>query len=511
MTPAEPTYEELLKELLFREEAIQSLAKYIHYVSGLEPPPHMKLVCDALEAVAEGRIKRLMISMPPGSGKSHVASHYFPAWYLSKYPTHHLIAAGHKQELSDSFGLKVRGAIRSDENMRLFPQAGISNEKSGASEWMTLEGGGYIATAVGANITGRRGHILMGDDLLSGVEAAESKSHKEKLWSWFGADFMTRRRSADTPIILIGTRWAIDDHFGKLDQAERDGVGDKWHRISLPAIAKEDDPLGRKEGEALWPEQFPIEELKKIETHPAMTRRMWHALYQQSPIVDTGGIMDRRWFKLWRQPDPPKIKYVIQAWDTALTATKTSAYSASSTWGVFDDDEGIPNVILLSTWRDRVEWPILRRMAQRMATDYRDDAYNMPVKPKAGRKPDTVLVESKANGQMLIRDLARAGIIATPWNPDKYGDKIARVRLVTDLIENGRVWLPGQPPSYDIPRKFAEEFLDQCVAFPASDSRDMVDTMSMALMRLKVSGWVVNTDDPTVPTYDTPGERPAFY
>jgi predicted phage terminase large subunit-like protein len=135
----------------------------------------------------------------------------------------------------------------------------------------------------------------------------------------------------------------------------------------------------------------------------------------------------------------------------------------------------------------------------------------MPVKPKAGRRPDTVLVEAKANGQMLIRDLAKAGIIATPWNPDKYGDKIARVRLVTDLIENGRVWLPGQPPSYDIPRKFAEEFLDQCVAFPASDSRDMVDTMSMALMRLKVSGWVVNTDDPTVPTYDTPGERPAFY
>ena len=507
----EPTYEELLKELLFREEAIQSLAKYIEYVSGLKPPRHIEFLCKKLEDVATGKLKRLMISLPPGHAKSFTASHYFPAWYLSKYGDKNVICATHTQELSDSFGLKVRNTIQSDEHRRLFPMVGISADKTAAGEWMTLEDGSYKATSVGAKVTGRRGHILIGDDLLSGVEAAESDSSRKKLWAWYNSDFFTRRVNDSTPIILIGTRWHLDDHFGRLDAEERDGTGEKWDRVILPALALDNDPLGREPGEALWPEQFSKEGLEAIRDRSGTTRRTWASLYQQSPVIDDGGIMDRRWFKLWRQPDPPKIKYVIQAWDTALTATKTSAYSASSTWGVFDDDEGIPNVILLSTWRDRVEWPILRRMAQRMATDYRDDAYNLPIKPKAGRKPDTVLVESKANGMMLIRDMARAGIIATPWNPDKYGDKIARVRLITDLIENGRVWLPGQPPSYDIPRKFAEEFLDQCVAFPASDSRDMVDTMSMALMRLKVSGWVVNTDDPTVPTYDTPGERAAFY
>ena len=505
------TREELLKELLRREEAMQSLAAYIEYVSGLKPPKHLKYVCDKLDAVARGEIKRLMISMPPGAGKSFVASHYFPAYYLSKYPEKNIIFSTHKQELSDSFGLKVRNTLKSDEHLRIFPDVQVSADKTAAGEWMTTAGGGYHATAVGANVTGRRGDILIGDDLLSGIEAAESESHRNKLWSWWGADFFTRRKNKDTPIVVIGTRWHIGDHMGRLDQAERDGLGDKWERVILPAISGEDDQLGRKPGEALWPEQFPIEELEKIKRQPSTTSRIWSSLYQQNPVVEDGGIIDQTWFKWWRSKEPPKVKYVLQAWDTALTANKTSAYSASTTWGVFDNDEGIPNLILLSAWRGRVEWPILRRQVQRMARDYRDDNYNVPIKPVRGRSPDTILVEAKANGQMLINDLARAGIMATKFNPDKFGDKIARVRLVTDLIENGRVWLPAQAPSYDTLRPWAADFLQQCVQFPAADSRDWVDTMSMALLRIKQSGWVANTEDPQEEYYDNGRERVAFY
>ena len=505
------TRDELLQELLRREEAMVSLAAYIEYVSGLKPPPHMKLVCDKLDDVIEGRIKRLMISMPPGHGKSFVASHYFPAYYLSKYPDKNIIFSTHKQELSDSFGLKVRNLMKSEEHHRIFPNAAVSTDKTAAGEWMTTEGGGYHATAVGANVTGRRGDILLGDDLLSGIEAAESDSHRNKLWAWYGADFFTRRKNKDTPIILIGTRWHLGDHMGRLDQAEKDGVGEKWERVSLPALATDNDILGRKPGEALWPEQFPAEELEKIRRQPSTTSRIWSSLYQQNPVVDSGGIIDQTWFKWWRSKDPPKVKYVLQAWDTALTANKTSAYSASTTWGVFDNDEGIPNLILLSAWRGRVEWPILRRQVQRMAKDYRDDNYNVPIKPVRGRTPDTILVEAKANGQMLINDLARAGIIATKFNPDKFGDKIARVRLVTDLIENGRVWLPAQGPHFDALRSWAAEFLEQCVQFPAADSRDWVDCMTMSFLRIKQSGWVVNTEDPMDEEYDTPGERVAFY
>ena len=504
-------YDELLQELLAREEAINSLAKYIGYVSGLVPPEHLQLVCKELDLVASGKTKRLMISMPPGHGKSWCASHFFPAYYLSKFPEKTLIFATHKQELSDSFGLKVRNTIKSDEHQRLFPNIGISTDKTAAGEWMTLGGGGYLATSVGANVTGRRGDILIGDDLLSGVKAAESASERDNLWSWWAADFFTRRKNMDTPIILIGTRWNLADLMGRLDQAEKDGGGEKWRRIILPAIAGPEDPLGRKEGEALWPEAFPEDELERVRKNPATTTRIWSSLWQQNPVIESGGIIDKTWWKWWRQADPPQMKYVIQSWDTALTANKSSAFSACTTWGVFDDENDIPNIILLSAWRDRAEWPVLRRMAQRMAIDYMDDNYKVPIKPKAGRKPDTVLVEAKASGGMLIRDLARAGLVATPFNPDKFGDKIARVRLITDLIENGRVWLPAMPPTFDRLRPWSEAFMEQCTQFPAADSRDWVDTMTQVFLRIKQSGWVVNTDDPTVPTYDTPGERPAFY
>lgn len=504
--------EELVRELIRRRRAMESFADYVEYCSGFKMPPHMRFVCDRLDDVVSGKIKRLMVSMPPGHAKSFLVSHYFPAYYLSKFPKQNIIFSTHKQELSDSFGLKVRNLIKSDEHRRIFPESGISADKSASGDWQTTEGGGYHATAVGANVTGRRGDILIGDDLLSGIEAAESESHRNKLWAWYGADFSTRRKNKDTPIVLIGTRWSLADHFGRLDQAERDGLGEVWHRVNLPAIAGESDPLGRGPGEALWPEQFPIDELERIKKHPSMTARMWASLYQQNPVVESGGIIDGKWFKWWKQKDAPKVYYVIQSWDTALTANKTSAFSACTTWGVFDDDNDVPNLILLSSWRERAEWPVLRRMAQRMANDYLDTNYKMPIKAVRDRKPDTVLVEAKANGQMLINDLARAGLVATKFNPDKFGDKIARVRLVTDIIEAGRVWLPAMAPTYEVLRPWADDFLQQCVQFPASDSRDWVDTMTMTFLRVKQSGWVTNPEDPYEPVYDNGREeRVAFY
>jgi predicted phage terminase large subunit-like protein len=503
---------EVLREITRRKAARESFASYLEYVDGRPLPRHIRLIANELQDVAEGRINRLMVSQPPGTGKSWVSSQHFPAWYLSKWPDRQFISAAHTQGLSDSFGLKVRNIIKSDEHRRIFPEIKISADKSAASEW-NIDGhaGGYLATAVGASVTGRRGDYLHGDDLLSGIEQAESESQRRKLWEWYIADFTTRAKSGDTPISLVGTRWHLGDHFGKLDADERDGTGDQWRRVILPAIAGENDPLGRQAGEALWPEQFPIEYLEKRKRSQGMTARMWASLYQQTPIVDEGGIIDKRWFKLWKQKAPPTMEFMVQSWDTAMTSGKSSAWSACTTWGVFRDDAGIPNLMLLSVWRGKKEYHAIRSMAQRLAADYLDVNENVPRmgKPCA---PDMILVEAKATGDQLIRDLRRGGVMATPFNPDRKGDKIARVRLITHLLENGLVWVPGQPPMFEDARPWAQEFVDQCGAFPASDSRDLVDTMTQAFHRVLDSGWVYHKDDDRgiSDDYDA-GERRAFY
>jgi predicted phage terminase large subunit-like protein len=495
LTPRERAAE-ILREIQRRKRARENFADYLEYVDGRKVPRHIRFIAQHLQDVAEGRNNRLMVSQPPGTGKSWTSSQHFPAWYLSRWPDKQFISAAHTQSLSDSFGLKVRNIIKSDEHQRVFPEISISADKSAASEW-NIEGhdGGYLATAVGASVTGRRGDYLHGDDLLSGFEQAESESQRKKLWEWFNADFSTRAKSGETPISLVGTRWHLGDHFGRLDADEREGTGDKWVRVLLPAIAEENDQLGREPGEALWPEQFPIEYLLKRKRSQGMTARMWASLYQQTPIVDEGGIIDKRWFKVWRQPIPPKMEFTLQSWDTALTAGKTSAFSAMTTWGVFRDDSGTPNIILLSAWRGRKEYHEIRKMAQRTAADYLDVKENMP-RMAEPLKPDMILVEAKATGDQLIRDLRRGGVMATPFNPDKKGDKVTRVRLITPLIENGLVWVPGQPPLYDDMRPWAAEFVDQCGQFPASDSRDWVDTMTQAFHRVLDSGWVYHGSDP---------------
>lgn len=523
----EITREEAAAELLRRRRARETFRHYVEYCSGQEVPRHMALVCDKMQAVAEGRVARQMVSMPPGTGKSYIVSHYFPAWLLAKKRQeyvdalveaeksrdtkppkrcYNIIFGSHQQDLANSFGMKVRNLIESDEHQVLFPGMMIDPSKKASGEWLLADGtGGYMATSVGANVTGRRGDILLGDDLLSGIEAAESDNERRKLWAWFNADFKTRRKNSRTPIVIIGTRWHLNDHFGLLDQDEKDGTGDKYERLILPALAlpltndagkpNPPDPLGRKPGEALWPEEFPAEDLRKIQRSAGTTKRMWASLYQGSPIIDDGGIITKSWFKWWKSPEPPKIKYLVQCWDTALTANETSAFSAQTTWGLFEDEE-IMNAILLSASRYRLEYDELRKFMKRMSIDYRDDDPKVQkFKVLPGRRPHTVLVEAKANGQALIRDLRKGGIDAIGWNPDKYGDKIARVRIATDVIENGRLWVPAMPPFYDQLRPWAEDFVDQCGAFPASDSRDWVDTMTMFVLRMKDSGWIVNTED----------------
>ena len=507
MQKREPTEEELLIEIQRRRVARSDGAEYRHYVSGLKPAQHSKLLWTKLHDVMDGKIKRLMIFMPPGSAKTLDCSHHFPAYYLSKYPQYPIIGATHTDKFAEQNGRRVRGIIQSDAHRIIFPDAQLSEDSTAAARWEMTNGGMYMGFGVGATVVGRRAGGLILDDVVAGIAAADSQSDRNFVWDWFGADLATRLIPGGW-IILVMTRYHPDDIAGRLLAASKQKFGDKWDVLCLPALAKDHDPLGRKPGEALWPEWQDEKELQRIKAQPSMTSRLWSALYQQEPITEQGNLIKREWIKIWNQREPPKCKFIVSSYDTAITNRDKSAYSVCLTFGVFDEpDTGLPAVILLSRWRQRVAYPDLRKMAQRLAQNYLDDQFERPSEGNIIRRPDMILIEAKATGVPLIDDLARAGISATRFNPNKHGDKEARLMLVTDIFENGRFWVPGQGPNYTMPRRWAEEYINSLVSFPASDSKDDADATSQFLIKMKQSGWVKNSMDPSLPEYTRVGRH----
>ena len=206
--------------------------------------------------------------------------------------------------------------------------------------------------------------------------------------------------------------------------------------------------------------------------------------YQQRPSPLTGGILQRHWFKKWQFPYLPRFDFIIQSWDTAISDSSTAAYSACTTWGAWSEnsEDGLYKVILLSMWRGRVGYPKLRDRAKRLAKDYKDIGVNNNLLPAQSRI-DCCLIEAKATGDPLVRDLRLAGVPAIGYQPK--GDKTSRVQRVAPSIECGLVYLPTEEKNRDKLVPFADEFLESVITFPNSESRDLVDTMTQALSYLK--------------------------
>lgn len=471
---------ELLEEQNRRWERERLQANFVAFATHVRPDliigRHHRLMATKFEAMLRGEIRRLMIFMPPGHTKSVFGSILLPSWFLGRFPNKRVLHISHTAELVQGFGREVRDLVQTDEYREVFPDVELRQDSKAVGRWQTTAGGIYTAAGVGAAIAGKRGEIGIIDDPIS-EQDAYSETTLKRFQDWYPGGFRTRLMPG-APVVWIQTRWQYNDPAGwKLREAAEKATSEQWEVISLPAILDEEAAQilgdGAKPGEALFPELWPLEELKSIRAE--LSTSQWEALYLQKPKPEEGGILKKHWWRKWPEGKPlPQCVHILQSWDTAYSEKdlEKNSYSARTSWGIFlDEQSGRHCMIMLDAWRARVDYPDLRREANRSYDEH---------------KPDRVLIEKKASGQSLIQDLRRSGVPVSTYQPDR--DKVSRAYAVQAMLESGQIYYPD--------RRWAQGVIDECALFPHGDHSDWVDTCTQAWLFLRNGWWVDHPDDP---------------
>jgi len=411
------------------------------------PARHHRALIARLEEVAEGRCDRLMVQMPPGSAKSTYGSVLFPAYFLKRHVRGQVIAVAHTASLAHHFGRQVRQVIAENED---WLGVGLAKDSRAAGEFQLLNGGAYFAAGVRGPITGRRADLIVIDDPIKSWAEAESLVARDALHDWYRAE-LTARLKPQGKIVFIMTRWHEDDLAGRLVLG-----GGAWENLRLPALALAGDPLGRAEGEALWPEWQSAETIGKLRDE--IGERSFAALYQQQPKPSDSAMFDVS--KIAILPASPEIVRVVRAWDLAATAA-ANGRNPDYTVGLKLGAAGTGLLVVLDILRMRggageVEAAIVETAGR----DGRQTLIGLPRDPgQAGL----------AQVEYLKRALEGYRVEATP----ETGNKATRAMPVAAEIGKGNFAVLAAP--------WNENFFRELEAFPDSAKDDQVDALSRAV------------------------------
>ena len=467
--PADVRKELLKLQVMVAEKKIKNRARtdFMSFVKAVWPEfiegSHHRVVAKKFNDLAEGKITRLIVNMPPRHTKSEFASFLLPAWMVGRHPNLKIIQATHTGELAIRFGRKAKNLIDSPDYRKIFDTT-LREDSQAAGRWETAQGGEYFAAGVGGAITGRGADLLIIDDPHSEQDAL-SPTAMENAYEWYTSG-PRQRLQPGAKIVLVMTRWSKKDLTGILLNNQKDVKGDQWEVVEFPAIM---DHGSKKR--AVWPQYWKLEELEKVKAPLPVGK--WNAQWMQNPTSEEGALIKREWWKSWTKDWLPTCNYIIQSYDTAFMKKETADFSAITTWGVFHPNEDAkPNLILLDAVKDRFEFPELRRVALEQYKYW---------------NPDMVIVEQKASGTPLTHELRQMDIPVMTFTPSRGNDKHVRVNSCAPLFESGLIWAPD--------RKFAEEVIEECASFPFGDHDDLVDSMTMAVMRFRQGGFLPHPED----------------
>ncbi|MGY4689333.1 phage terminase large subunit [Salibacterium sp. K-3] len=458
-----------LAEEANKELARRNMEEFTLYTHGdYDMNWHHNVLCDKLNHFVFGDLDRLMIFMPPRNGKSELVSRRLPAFIFGNDPNAQIISASYGSDLASRMNRDVQRIIDDPVYSELFPHTTLngSNIRTVATGSYLRNSdifeivdhkGSYKSSGVGGAITGLGMTYGIIDDPYKNRKEAESQTVREAVWDWYVSTFYTRLEK-NGKILITLTRWHEDDLAGRLLQLqEEDEYADQWEVINFPAIAEEpkhpEDP--REDGEALWPNKYPKEELLKIKA--TVGSYEWSALFQQRPSPGEGNIFQRHWWQYYKKA-PSRFDEVLQSWDCTFKDTDDADYVVGQVWGRVGADR-----YLLDQVRAKMSLPDTMQAIRNLSSKW----------PAAKTK----LVEDKANGTAVIQMLKREIPGLIPVNPE--GGKEVRAQAVTAEIEAGNVFIPD--PSL---AKWVNDFVEEASAFPNASHDDQVDAMTQALNRI---------------------------
>lgn len=475
-------YRQSIQELARRELAKRSLLPFTEFFTpGYLPGWVHQEVADLLDAFIEAceqkKSPRLMIFLPPRSGKSQLVSRCFPPYLLGKHPDWEIIAATYNQDLANDFGRDVRAVLSDPMYQEMFPDLELRKDSNAVDFMQTTQKGKYMAVGVGGSLTGRGAHALIIDDPVKNREDADSEVVREQTWKWYLSSAYTRVAPGGG-IIVLQTRWHEDDLAGRiLEHAKNNPGADQWHVYSFPAIAIEDEKH-RKEGEALHPERYPVEALNRIRN--SLDAREWWALYQQNPVPLDGNFFKRDWFKTYTELPKHVVGYVAS--DLAIGEKQTNDFTVVADFYVDSDD----NIYFPDPAHFRGDaFEIVETMLNRC-----DKANCRYLAMETGHI-------SKTLGPLLKKRMQERGRWFPIWDATPSKDKQARARSLQGRMQQGKVFFQRS--------RFYEETLQpQFLGFPASKHDDIVDSYAWACLMLE------HLSRGRIPTKPDTGEVPLW-
>jgi predicted phage terminase large subunit-like protein len=433
----------------------KSLAAYaIAQWPGYMPAQHHRQIAFALERVARGDLKRLMILMPPRHGKSMEASEFFPAWYLGQHPDHQVLHASYSQDLVDGFGRKVRNQLKDELYAVLFPGTCMSEDSQAVNKFTTTALGSYFAVGVGGSATGRGAHLLLIDDPIKDRKDADSELMRQTLKDWYTGVAYTRLMPGGA-IVVIQTRWHEDDLAGWL---LREHGHENWEVLSLPAWDSDENPT-----QALWPEAYPIESLKQIKA--VLPPRDWQALYMQRPRAGTGAEFKRSWINHYTTVNHhPMFRLMLV--DPASGKRVNNDYTTIWIVGLGADE----NYYVLDCVRDRLNLTERSEAVFRLHRKWKPGQVRYE---QYGMQADVEHLKSEMDKKSYRFQITEVGGITK---------KEDRIRRLVPPFQQGRIWLPAEltytdhsGKTIDLVKHFIEEEL---LSFPVGRHDDMLDSLA---------------------------------